>query len=62
MATLEQARQLVDTLSAELARRTGDIRRHHDYYTGRHNLRFASDEFADYFSKRYRGFADNWTV
>jgi hypothetical protein len=60
VATLEQARQLVDTLSAELARRTGDIRRHHDYYTGQHNLRFASDEFADYFAKRYRGFADNW--
>lgn len=60
MATLEQARQLVDTLSAELARRTGEIRKHHDYYRGVHRLRFASDEFADYFSKRYKGFSDNW--
>lgn len=60
MATLQQARQLVDTLSAELARRTADIRRHHDYYRGVHRLRFASDEFADYFAKRYHGFSDNW--
>jgi hypothetical protein len=60
VATLEQARQLVDTLSAELARRTGEIRKHHDYYRGVHKLRFASDEFADYFSKRYHGFSDNW--
>lgn len=60
MATYAQALQLVDTLSLELSRRTGPIRKHHDYYRGEHRLRFASDQFRDYFAERYRGFADNW--
>lgn len=31
-----------------------------DYYRGRHSLRFASPEFAEFFSKRFTGFTDNW--
>jgi hypothetical protein len=31
-----------------------------DYYRGKHNLRFTSDEFADYFKQRFVGFSDNW--
>lgn len=60
MATYQEALQLVDTLSLELSRRTGTIRRHHDYYRGEHRLHFASDQFRDYFAERYRYFSDNW--
>lgn len=31
-----------------------------DYYRGQHRLRFASPEFAEFFSKRFAGFTDNW--
>lgn len=61
MATYEEALRLVDTLSLELSRRTGKVRKHHDYYRGKHPLAFASDQFKDYFAERYKGFADNWT-
>lgn len=61
MATLAQARALTDTLVNELSRRTGDVRLHQRYYRGEHPLKYASDQFAEYFSKRYRGFCDNWT-
>lgn len=61
MATFAQARALTDTLVAELSRRTGEVRRNHDYYRGVHPLRFASDQFSTYFAKQYQGFSDNWT-
>ena len=60
MATLEEVLQQVDLLSRELLWRIPDIRKFDDYYRGKHNLRFASDQFKDYFSARYRDFADNW--
>lgn len=31
-----------------------------DYYRGKHSLRFASEEFSDYFKTRFVGFSDNW--
>jgi hypothetical protein len=61
VATVQQALGLVDTLSMELSKRTGWIRRHNDYYRGVHNLRFASDQFQEFFATRYKGFSDNWT-
>lgn len=60
MATEEQARRLVDILSAELAIRSGIALRHDDYYRGKHPLVFASDEFRKYAGERYKGFSDNW--
>lgn len=41
--------------------RSGEADRLNDYYAGRHQLRFASPEFREYFGQRYRGFSDNWT-
>lgn len=58
--TLGQAQALVATLENELTNRLSWIERADDYYRGRHPLRFASDEFREYFAKRYKGFADNW--
>jgi hypothetical protein len=55
-----QALQLVATLEAELTMRAAWTDEADDWYRGNHKLRFASEEFAKYFEKRYRGFADNW--
>ncbi|MFI1324558.1 phage portal protein [Streptomyces rochei] len=60
MATLEQALRLVALMEAELMRRRTDIDRNDSYYRGEHPLKFASEEFARFHGKRYRGFADNW--
>ncbi|WP_405019561.1 phage portal protein [Kitasatospora sp. NBC_00070] len=60
MATEEQASRLVDILMAELTTRSTLVTRNSNYYRGKHPLRFASDEFRDYFAKQYSGFADNW--
>lgn len=60
MATEAQARQLVDTLAAELNIRASVSLRHDDYYRGKHPLRFASEEFRKYCGERYAGFSDNW--
>ncbi|MFG3050332.1 phage portal protein [Kitasatospora sp. NPDC048239] len=60
MATVEQARALVDVLASELTSRASAAKRTSDYYRGKHPLRFASREFRDYFAEQYAGFADNW--
>ncbi|HEY5834991.1 phage portal protein [Streptomyces sp.] len=60
MATIEQARRLVDVLAAELSARSGMVLRHDHYYRGKQPLRFASDEFRKYCADRYQGFSDNW--
>ncbi|MFR0351797.1 phage portal protein [Streptomyces sediminimaris] len=61
MATTEErARRLVDVLATELTSRTGMVRRHDEYYRGKHPLKFASDEFRKYCANRYEGFSDNW--
>lgn len=60
MATIEQARRLVDVLAAELSARSGLVLRHDHYYRGKHPLRFASEEFRKYCAERYQGFSDNW--
>lgn len=58
--TREQALSLVVTLEGELLNRQGWTDLADEYYRGIHPLRFASEEFADYFADRYHGFADNW--
>ncbi|MEU9839734.1 phage portal protein [Actinomadura sp. NPDC048032] len=58
---LAQARELADRLTEELNRRTPEAERLGCYYSGDHPLKFASDEFAKFFAKRYQGFSDNWT-
>lgn len=62
MATLQQARALVDILATELTRRSSLVLRHDRYYRGRHPLRFASAEFRKYAGERYEDFSDNWTA
>lgn len=58
--TLERARQLADRMIDELDRRTPEVERADAYYRGEHPLRFASDDFSEFFSERYQGFSDNW--
>jgi hypothetical protein len=58
--TMGQALSLVATLEGELTLRAALADLADDYYRGKHPLRFASDEFRDYFAKRYDGFSDNW--
>jgi hypothetical protein len=61
MATAQEAIKWIDTLGAMLRDRLPEARLYDDYYRGNHQLRFASDEFKAYFSKRYARFSDNWT-
>lgn len=61
MATAQQATKWIDTLGEDLRRRLPEAQRYDDYYRGDHTLKFASDEFQSYFSKRYAKFSDNWT-
>lgn len=60
MATLEEALSILDKLSGELRRRQDDVATCSDAYNGLHKLTFASDDFRDYFGKRYDRFSDNW--
>jgi hypothetical protein len=58
--TIGQAQALVATLEVELTMRAAKADLADDYYRGLHTLKFASDEFREYFAKRYNEFADNW--
>lgn len=58
--TTGQALALVATLEMELTNRAAMADLADDWYRGHHRLEFASDEFRDYFAKRYKGFSDNW--
>lgn len=58
--TLGEAQQLVNTLESELTIRASWADKADDYYRGRHPLRFASEEFREYFAARYSDFSDNW--
>jgi hypothetical protein len=61
MANAQEAVKWIDTLGEDLRRRLPDVQLYDDYYRGVHRLKFASDEFQSYFSKRYARFSDNWT-
>lgn len=60
MATLPQALSTLDALVSELTGRIDEVELHDEYYRGEHKLAYASDEFREYFAKRYRDFSDNW--
>lgn len=60
VTTADEAAGAVQRLAERLARRQTDIDRNDDYYRGDHKLRFASDQFRNYFSDRYTHFSDNW--
>lgn len=68
MATADEAVRILNKLAEELAKRQGDGAESYSYgvetlsraYSGDFKLRFASDNFRDYFADRYRHFADNW--
>lgn len=60
--TLEQAGVLADVLLAELQRRSGAVRTAQNYFTGKVPLRFATDQYRQYFEKTYKGFSDNWVA
>lgn len=53
----------VESLSNRLRSRRPDIERRIRYLKGKEGvLRFASEEFQDYFSRRFAGFSDNWCL
>lgn len=60
MAAIDDAIELVNTLTAELDRRRPSIRTNLDAYNGVNRLLFASPEFSAYFQGRFAGFSDNW--
>lgn len=60
MATLEQATSILNKLVDELRKRQGDVELLSNAYRGDFRLHFASDDFRDYFARRYERFADNW--
>jgi hypothetical protein len=68
MATAEQAVRILNKLSDELAKRQNDSGDSYTFgvdtlmkaYSGEHKLKFASDNFREYFADRYRSFSDNW--
>lgn len=67
MASAEQAVSVLNKLVEELGRRQNDsgsslgVDTLTKAYEGDFKLRYASDNFRDYFAKRYQHFADNWT-
>ena len=60
MVTPSQAVALLDKLAGELRKRQPDISTFNDAYLGEHRLTFASEDFREYFGKRYQHFSDNW--
>lgn len=67
MATAQQAVTVLNKLVAELSNRQNDAGNTFGVdtltkaYGGDFGLRFASDNFREYFAKRYQHFSDNWT-
>lgn len=61
MVDMVEALAKLTVLEKELRKRATGAQRATDYYAGKQNLRFASDQFRFYFAQRYVDFADNWT-
>lgn len=58
-----QAATVLNRLSERLRHRRGSIDRYINYLTGETGrLRFASEEFQEFFSQRFDGFSDNWCL
>lgn len=60
MATADEALVILSRLARELDSRRPEVDELDEGYRGKFKLRFASDDFRDFFAKRYREFADNW--
>lgn len=60
MASPEQAARTLNVLLDELQKRQADVDELDRAYRGEFRLKFASDDFRDFFSERYRDFSDNW--
>jgi len=59
----QEATTVIATLARRIQSRRADIALATSYLRGREGrLRFASDEFRDYFEKRFAGFSDNWCM
>lgn len=62
-STVEEAANAIERLSSVLRQRREKIARRLRYLRGEEgSLRFASDEFREYFRTRYAGFSDNWCL
>lgn len=61
MTTPEQALSILTKLADELRKRQDDVEKFEAAYRGEYRLKFASDDFSDYFKDQYEGFSDNWT-
>ncbi|GAB6937085.1 phage portal protein [Isoptericola variabilis] len=61
--TAEQVLQLATMLSDKIMARRPAVQESVRYFRGQEGrMRFASDEFRDYFAKRFVGFSDNWCM
>lgn len=60
MATPDEAVTVLNALAKELDRRQKDVEKLDAAYRGEHKLTFASDDFREYFGRRYAQFSDNW--
>lgn len=61
--TPDEVLKLAALLSTKIRDRRPDIAEAVSYYKGAEGrMRFASDEFRDYFATRFRGFSDNWCM
>lgn len=60
MATVEQAVDILNKLVRELAERQSDIETLDKAYRGEFALHYASDDFQEFFARRYQEFSDNW--
>ena len=59
----EQVLQLVQLLSDKIVDRRPDIATNVRYFKGTEGrMKFASEEFRDYFQRRFEGFSDNWCM
>lgn len=61
--TPEDVLKLAALLSTKIRDRRGEIATNVSYFKGvEGRMRFASEEFRDYFQKRFVGFSDNWCM
>lgn len=60
MVDAAQAAQILNRLAVRLEARRPEAVELDEAYRGEFNLKFASEDFRDFFSARYQHFADNW--
>lgn len=61
--TPDEVLQLAMLLSEKIRNRRPEVQKAGRYFRGEEGrLRFASDEFKEYFSRRFEGFSDNWCM